>query len=213
MAGVNKKIQPSDFAKMVKSLRTVTDKLDRLSTTSPLDAIKLRPRLLSNILASMSKSFVDLSKLVEPIDLESAAKNVYESLFSDISMFQGISEKKGEIERLASKLDDHKIEICRKLGLFSFSYTSVSGMDFLVEVSPPSKKVPNDWTRYDHINYFRRHFTVHVYYRGPEIYFGRFRLLFSRRHLAGRVENADLYLVNYTGSLQNSVYSNSNCDF
>ena len=157
MAAVNKKIRPSDFAKMVKSLQTVSDKLNRLTTNSVLDAIKLRPRLLSNILASMSTSFVDLNQLVESVDLDSAAKNVFESLFSDISTFPGISEKKLEIERLTSKLNDHKTEICRKLGLFSFSYTSVSGMDFLVEVSPPSKKVPNDWTRYDHFNCSQLH--------------------------------------------------------
>jgi DNA mismatch repair ATPase MutS len=147
MAGVNKKIRPSDFAKMVKSLRTVSEKLSRLTTNSAYDEIKLRPCMLSNILASMSKSFADLNKLVESVDLDSAAKNVFESLFIDTSTYPEIAEKKRDIERLTVKLDDHKKEICRKLGLFSFSYASVSGMDFLVEVSPPTKKVPNDWTR------------------------------------------------------------------
>ena len=33
------------------------------------------------------------------------------------------------------------------VGVFSFSYVSVSGLDYLVEVSPPTKKVPNNWTR------------------------------------------------------------------
>jgi hypothetical protein len=147
MAGLNRKLRPPDFAKMIFCLRKIVDKLDRLSKNSTKEVTDSRPSLLSRILMSTSKSFFDVEKLVESIDLESASKNVFESMFTDTSAFPVIGEKKFEIERLCSKLDSHKSEISRKLGQFSFNYVSVSGMDYLVEVSPPNRKVPDDWTR------------------------------------------------------------------
>ena len=147
MAGLNNKIRPSDFAKMIVSLRKVSEKLSRLALNSTEEQFKERPKLLNQILNLLSKTFVRLPDLVESIDLESASKNVYETIFSEFSNYPSVLAKKSEIEQLCSKLDSHKSDICRKLGLFSFAYTTVSGLDYLVEVSPPNRKVPDDWTR------------------------------------------------------------------
>ena len=147
MAAINRKIRPSDFAKMISGLKKVADKLDRLSENSTETDQRSRPEPLSRILAAISKSFKTVKDLTEPLDLDAASKNDFQSIFVDPGQFAGISAVKDEIERLVQRLDDHKPEICRSLGVFSFSYASVSGLDYLVEVSPPTKKVPNNWTR------------------------------------------------------------------
>ena len=147
MAAINRKIRPSDFAKMISGLKKVADKLDRLSENSTETDQRSRPEPLSRILAAISKSFKTVKDLTEPLDLDAASKNDFQSIFVDPGQFAGISAVKDEIERLVQRLDDHKPEICQSLGVFSFSYASVSGLDYLVEVSPPTKKVPNNWTR------------------------------------------------------------------
>ena len=147
MAGLNRKLRPQDFAKMIFCLRKIVEKIDQILKNSTSEMIDNRPTLLNRIFTSTSKSFCNVEKIVEFVDLDSASKNLFESIFTEISAFPMIGEKKFEIERLCSKLDEHKSEIGRKLGLFSFNYSSVSGMDYLVEVSPPNRKVPDDWTR------------------------------------------------------------------
>lgn len=147
MAAVNTKIRPSDFAKMISGLKRASDKLERLSGSSTEADQRSRPEPLSRILAAISKSFSVIKTLIDLVDLNAAAQNDFQSIFVDPTQFPGICAVKEEIERLVGKLDDHKPEICQALGLFSFAYVSVSGLDYLVEVSPPTKKVPTNWTR------------------------------------------------------------------
>ena len=51
-----------------------------------------------------------------------------------------------QIEDLKSELEDHKKEIAKKLGLLSFQYSTVSGLEYLIEIKN-GNSVPSTWTK------------------------------------------------------------------
>ena len=65
------------------------------------------------------------------------------------------------IEGYESELENHKKDICKLLGLLSFHYSTISGLDYLIEVRNGCS-VPSNWSKISATQKFIR-------YRSPLI--------------------------------------------
>lgn len=59
---------------------------------------------------------------------------------------EAVSKIREEISDLEKQLDEHKSEICKILGLLTFNYSTVSGLEYLVEVKNVTS-VPPTWSK------------------------------------------------------------------
>lgn len=80
---------------------------------------------------------------------EKAAKSGNKTeLFSDLSGFPVLQERKEQIQAVINEIHDHRREIRLTLKSPALDYTSVSGQEFLIEVKNSlSSTVPPDWAK------------------------------------------------------------------
>ncbi|XP_068559288.1 DNA mismatch repair protein Msh3 [Cebidichthys violaceus] len=69
-------------------------------------------------------------------------------LFSDLSGFPVLRERREQIQAVVTQIQDHRKEIRRTLKAPALDYTTVSGQEFLIEVKNSlSSTVPPDWVK------------------------------------------------------------------
>ncbi|XP_070820528.1 DNA mismatch repair protein Msh3 isoform X2 [Chaetodon trifascialis] len=80
---------------------------------------------------------------------EKAAKSGNKTeLFSDLSGFPVLQERREQIQTVISEIQDHRKEIRLTLKAPALDYTAVSGQEFLIEVKNSlSSTVPPDWVK------------------------------------------------------------------
>nr|XP_020503102.1 DNA mismatch repair protein Msh3 [Labrus bergylta] len=80
---------------------------------------------------------------------EKAAKSGNKTeLFSDLSGFPVIQERRDQIQTVLKEIQDHRKEVRQTLRAPAFDYTTVSGLEFLIEVKNSlSSTVPPDWVK------------------------------------------------------------------
>ncbi|XP_076588059.1 DNA mismatch repair protein Msh3 isoform X2 [Chaetodon auriga] len=80
---------------------------------------------------------------------EKAAKSGNKTeLFSDLSGFPVLQERREQIQTVISEIQDHRREIRLTLKAPALDYTAVSGQEFLIEVKNSlSSTVPPDWVK------------------------------------------------------------------
>ncbi|XP_022622640.1 DNA mismatch repair protein Msh3 [Seriola dumerili] len=80
---------------------------------------------------------------------EKAAKSGNKTeLFSDLSGFPVLQERREQIQTVLNEIQDHRKEIRLTLKAPAFDYTTVSGQEFLIEVKNSlSSTVPPDWVK------------------------------------------------------------------
>lgn len=97
------------------------------------------------------------------INEQSAKENKKTTLFHDVSDFPNIVERQEGISEVEQQLKDLKPEISRTLRQPAFNYTTVSGLEYVIEVKNANlKAVPNSWKKVSSTKAVCR-------YRSPEV--------------------------------------------
>ncbi|XP_043564150.1 DNA mismatch repair protein Msh3 isoform X2 [Chiloscyllium plagiosum] len=114
----------------------------------PAVEAQLNSSLLRNILLELPQLLDPVHHYVKILD-ESAAKiGDKTQLFTDLTDFPIIQQRKLEIQEVLSRLQNHRREIRLILKKPSLDYVTVSGQEFLIEVkSSLLSIVPSDWTQ------------------------------------------------------------------
>ena len=144
MAALYKKIKPVDFVRLCQTMSKMCNEAEAAMTES--QDIGELPTLLGNILQEIISAFKNSEDLLMQIDDQAAKGLRWESLFH--SPVKSVQAKREEITELEAKFAMHKQEIMKLLGLFSFNYATVSGLEYLIEVKQSmARSVPKDWTK------------------------------------------------------------------
>ncbi|XP_059500763.1 DNA mismatch repair protein Msh3 isoform X4 [Stegostoma tigrinum] len=114
----------------------------------PAVEAQLNSSLLRSILLELPQLLDPVHHYVKILD-ESAAKiGDKTQLFTDLTDFPVIQQRKLEIQEVLSRLQDHRREIRLILKKPSLDYVTVSGQEFLIEVkSSLLSIIPADWTQ------------------------------------------------------------------
>ncbi|KAK2837821.1 hypothetical protein Q5P01_015033 [Channa striata] len=130
----------------------ITSSLSRLG----LELQALLPAIQSQFSSALLRGLLlDTPDLLAPAHSflkvlnEKAAKSGNKTeLFSDLSDFPVLQERREQIQTVLSEIQDHRKEIRLKLKAPTFDYTAVSGQEFLIEVkNSMSSAVPRDWVK------------------------------------------------------------------
>ncbi|XP_061755824.1 DNA mismatch repair protein Msh3 isoform X3 [Nerophis ophidion] len=141
----NKKSSTQEFYLIISSLCRLARQLQAL-----LPAI--RAQITSELIQGL---LVDVPDLLEPahdflnVLNEKAAKcgNKTE-LFSDLSSFPVLQDRKDQIRNVLEEIQNHREYIRLALKAPTMDYTTVSGLEFLIEVkNSQSSIVPHDWVK------------------------------------------------------------------
>ncbi|XP_049907976.1 DNA mismatch repair protein Msh3 [Epinephelus moara] len=130
----------------------ISSSLSRLG----LELQALLPAIQSQISSALLRSLLlDTPDLLAPAHShlkvlnEKAAKSGNKTeLFSDLSGFPVLQERREQIQSVLNEIQDHRKEIRLTLKAPALDYTSVSGQEFLIEVKNSlSSTVPPDWVK------------------------------------------------------------------
>ena len=144
MAALYKKIRPGDFVRLCQSMSKLHNEAEAAIKES--QEIREMPTLLKDILHEIIFAFQKSEDLLLQIDEQAAKDLKWESLFHSSAKY--VNAKREEIAALEAKFEAHKEDIMKSLGLFSFKYATVSGLEYLIEVKQSmARSVPKDWTK------------------------------------------------------------------
>ena len=144
MASLYKKIKPGDFLRLCQSMSKLCNEAEAAIAES--QDIEEMPSLMENILNEIISAFHKSRDFLLQFDHQAAKDLKWESLLNSPPTY--VNLKREEIAELETKLEAHKGEIMKLLGLFSFKYTTVSGLEYLIEVKQSiARSVPKDWTK------------------------------------------------------------------
>uniref|UniRef100_A0A3Q3X4V1 DNA mismatch repair protein MSH3 n=1 Tax=Mola mola TaxID=94237 RepID=A0A3Q3X4V1_MOLML len=141
----HKKSSTQEFFLVCSSLSRLALELQALlpAIQSQISSLLLRGLLLDtpNLLAPANGFLKVLN--------EKAAKSGNKTeLFSDLSTFPVLRERREQIQTVTNEIHDHRKEIRVTLRAPAFDYTAVSGQEFLIEVkNSRSSTVPPDWVK------------------------------------------------------------------
>lgn len=141
----HKKCSPHEFWFAVQGLSRVHSELSRVGGNIE-DHIKTSGLLA--LLRDVVDGLSTIDSFANNINEASAREGKKTSLFRDYSEFPRVIQRQQEITDVKQQLDDLKPEIARILKLLSFSYTTVSGLEYLVEVKNSHlNAVPKNWAK------------------------------------------------------------------
>ncbi|XP_071339367.1 DNA mismatch repair protein Msh3 isoform X2 [Trachinotus anak] len=130
----------------------ISDSLSRLG----LELLALLPAIKSQISSVLLRGLLlDTPDLLAPahnflkvLNEEAAKSGNKTELFSDLSGFPVLQERREQIQTVLNEIQDHRKEIRLTLKAPAFEYTTVSGQEFLVEVKNSlSSTVPPGWIK------------------------------------------------------------------
>ncbi|XP_051279445.1 DNA mismatch repair protein Msh3 isoform X3 [Dicentrarchus labrax] len=130
----------------------ISSSLSRLG----LELQALLPAIQSQISSSLLRDLsLDTADLLAPAHSflkvlnETAAKSGNKTeLFSDLSGFPVLQERREQIQTVVNEIQDHRKEVRLMLKAPALDYTAVSGQEFLIEVKNSlSSTVPPDWVK------------------------------------------------------------------
>ena len=123
-----------------------------------MDQETVLPKFLQNILDQIIINFSIIpTELLQPLQNDIVSNEVTDGLNS-------------EIQTILDELENHKKEICKTLGLLTFEYTTVSGLDYLIEVKL-GISVPSTWNKINATQKVGRYRTPFIQDRLPKIQF------------------------------------------
>ncbi|CAL8345427.1 unnamed protein product [Lota lota] len=130
----------------------ISSSLSRLG----LELQALIPAIQSQLSSSLLRRLLlDTPDLLSPVHHflkvlnETAAKSGdKKELFSDLSDFPALRERRTQIQSVLDEIRDHRKEVRAALRAPTLDYTTVSGLEFLIEVkNSMSAIVPRDWIK------------------------------------------------------------------
>ncbi|KAK0137215.1 DNA mismatch repair protein Msh3 [Merluccius polli] len=130
----------------------ISSSLSRLG----LELQALIPAIQSQLSSSLLRTLLlDTPELLSPVHHflkvlnEKAAKSGdKKELFSDLSDFPALRERRAQIQSVLDEVRDHRKDVRVALRVPALDYTTVSGLEFLIEVkNSMSAIVPHDWVK------------------------------------------------------------------
>ncbi|KAI3372025.1 hypothetical protein L3Q82_006895 [Scortum barcoo] len=130
----------------------ISSSLSRLG----LELQALFPAIQSQVVSALLQGLLlDTPDLLAPAHSflkvlnEKAAKSGNKTeLFSDLSGFPVLQERRNQIQNVLSEIQDHRKDVRLTLKAPALNYTTVSGQEFLIEVKNSlSSTVPPDWVK------------------------------------------------------------------
>ena len=145
MAVLYRKIRPADFFRLCGTMHKLYN--EAIGATESLSVAGI-PILLKKILDEIILAFDKSGDLCTRIDEQAAKDLKWERLFKDYEFAPDVKNRENEILELEANFESHTREIMKKLGLFSFKYSTVSGLEYLIEVKQTAaNSVPKDWIK------------------------------------------------------------------
>ncbi|XP_068422970.1 DNA mismatch repair protein Msh3 [Clinocottus analis] len=104
--------------------------------------------LLRQLLSDAPDLLAPARRHLEVLDERAAKAGNKTELFSDLSGFPVLRERREQIQTVVSEIQDHRKDVRRTLKAPALDYTTVSGQEFLIEVKNSlSSTVPPDWVK------------------------------------------------------------------
>ncbi|XP_076055515.1 DNA mismatch repair protein Msh3-like [Oratosquilla oratoria] len=140
-----KKCSTYDFWLTTKTLSQIHYELSKVGGNLE-DCIKTKS--LVELIESILSGLANVAPFMDNLDPVSAKDGKKTTLFCDVSMYPDVLKRKQEIKAVEDALNGLRSEIARTLRLPAFVYTSVSGLEYLIEVKNAQlKAVPKDWSK------------------------------------------------------------------
>ncbi|XP_031426428.1 DNA mismatch repair protein Msh3 [Clupea harengus] len=134
-----------------------------LQTLAPLAQAQLHSSLLQSLLLSLPQLLAPARDFLRVLNENAAKKGDKTALFSDLTDFPLIRERKGEIQAALLEIQEHRREVRLIMRNPSLDYVTVSGQEFLIEVkNSMSATVPGDWIKINSTKVVGRYHTPFI---------------------------------------------------
>lgn len=119
-----------------------------LQTMLPATQSQISSALLRSLLLDTPDLLAPAHSFLRVLNEKAAKSGNKTELFSDLSGFPVLRERREQIQTVLGEIQDHRKEIRLKLQAPALEYTTVSGQEFLIEVkNSRSSTVPHDWVK------------------------------------------------------------------
>ncbi|KAG8217898.1 muts domain V-domain-containing protein [Butyriboletus roseoflavus] len=154
------KCSPQELAILLPALKRVATAFDGFEESSLGD---FHSKLLNEIVLSLPKLKSPVREYLNAISLKSAAEGKKESLWTDTQRFPALAEHALMIQTVETELEEELKRIRKILRMPSLQWTSVLGIEFLVEVKKSANRDhPVSWDLVSSTKYCRRYHTPEV---------------------------------------------------
>ncbi|XP_067294282.1 DNA mismatch repair protein Msh3 [Pseudorasbora parva] len=145
----------------------ITSTFSRLSTElqalMPAIQSQLSSALLKNLLLDTPQLLSPAHNFLKVLDEKAAKMGNKTEMFVDLTDFPVIQKRKEEIQSVLSDIMEHRREVRLVLKNPSLDYTTVSGLQFLIEVkNSMSSIVPSDWVKINSTKVVGRYHTPFI---------------------------------------------------
>ncbi|XP_053181496.1 DNA mismatch repair protein Msh3 [Scomber japonicus] len=141
----HKKSSTQEFYLISSSLSRLGLELQALL---PAIQAQIRSTLLQGLLLDTPGLLAPAHSFLNVLNEKAAKSGNKTELFSDLSGFPVLRERREQIQNVLNEIQDHRRDIRLVLKAPSFDYTTVSGQEFLIEVrNSQSSTVPPGWTK------------------------------------------------------------------
>uniref|UniRef100_A0A8C9VVR1 DNA mismatch repair protein MSH3 n=1 Tax=Scleropages formosus TaxID=113540 RepID=A0A8C9VVR1_SCLFO len=141
----HKKCSTQEFYLIISTLSRLGTELQALV---PVVQSQLSSALLKDLLLALPTLLAPSQSFVHLLNENAAKAGDKTQLFSDLTEFPVIRERKDEIEAVLSQILEHRREVRLILKNPSLDYVTVSGQEFLIEVKNSMvSSVPGDWVK------------------------------------------------------------------
>ncbi|XP_041792775.1 DNA mismatch repair protein Msh3 isoform X2 [Chelmon rostratus] len=141
----HKKSSTQEFYLICSSLSRLGLELQALL---PAVQSQISSELLRGLLLDTPDLLAPAHSFLKVLNEKAAKSGNKTELFSDLSGFPVLQERREQIQTVISEIQDHRKEIRLMLRAPSLDYTAVSGQEFLIEVKNSlASTVPPDWVK------------------------------------------------------------------
>ncbi|XP_056134505.1 DNA mismatch repair protein Msh3 [Lampris incognitus] len=141
----HKKCSTQEFYLIAKSLSRLGLELQALL---PAIQSQLSSSLLRTLLLDTPDLLAPVHNFLKVLNETAAKSGDKKELFSDLSGFPVLLERREQIQAVICEIQDHRKDIRLAIRAPTLDYTTVSGQEFLIEVkNSMSSIVPSDWVK------------------------------------------------------------------
>uniref|UniRef100_A0A8D3CNK1 DNA mismatch repair protein MSH3 n=1 Tax=Scophthalmus maximus TaxID=52904 RepID=A0A8D3CNK1_SCOMX len=141
----HKKSSTQEFYLISSSLCRVGLELQALV---PAIQSQISSKLLQGLLLDTPNLLAPAHSFLKVLNEKAAKTGNKTELFSDLSGFPVLQERREQIQSVLGEIQDHRKEIRLKLKAPALDYATVSGQEFLIEVkNSQASTVPPDWVK------------------------------------------------------------------
>ncbi|XP_069379604.1 DNA mismatch repair protein Msh3 isoform X3 [Paralichthys olivaceus] len=139
----HKKSSTQEFYVITSSLCRIGLELQALV---PAIEAQIRSKLLQSLLLDIPNLLAPAHSFLKVLNKSAAQMGNKTELFSDLSSFPVLQERREQIQSVLDEIQDHRKEIRLTLKAPALDYITVSGQEFLIQVKNSlASTVPRDW--------------------------------------------------------------------